>query len=449
MIMTAEKVEEILSAPAGQYNDQIISLARKRKDELEKGLGGDAESMEPQTADEWMQLINDLIIKDESVSEQQVETLLDKKLKTLKVGIGNISPDLMRMLKENGRVVIEQIINGQAIRTNVGAAKDLFWYLLSERMAGNNVYLYGGAGTGKTYIAGTIAKALKYELITVNCNQFTSPAELMGGQTIDGYQEGKLIRAWGNLDLAPGKLGAVLLLDELPKIDPNTAGVLNAALSTIKDPVDRDIETGEIIPPVIENGRGQKIPLANLFIIGTGNSKLNEADPDYEANFKQDLSLQDRFIGDTYKVYIDYEFELNEIMKIEFKGELWDMTWLWNFLIRIREAIENQTPPITKWAFVSSRLMVNLRDNFMVLRNELSKPENERLKKVKTVQMGISNFLDLFTENQRVELKKVVDWNEFFKVCEKKTKVPISELSTENEKQEAERLIAAWKQRIK
>ncbi|MBW2998223.1 AAA family ATPase [Candidatus Woesearchaeota archaeon] len=41
-------------------------------------------------------------------------------------------------------------------------------------LARNNVYLYGGAGTGKTYSARTISKLLDWNLITVNCNQFTS-----------------------------------------------------------------------------------------------------------------------------------------------------------------------------------------------------------------------------------------------------------------------------------
>ena len=88
--------------------------------------------------------------------------------------------------------------------------------------------------------------------------------------------------------------GAVLLLDELPKLDPNTAGVLNDGLSKIKDPSERT-EDGLEIRPEITNGRGQIITKGNVFVIATGNSLLNEADVNYEANFKQDLSLQDRF----------------------------------------------------------------------------------------------------------------------------------------------------------
>jgi len=89
--------------------------------------------------------------------------------------------------------------------------------------------------------------------------------------------------------------GAVLILDELPKIDPNTAGILNEALAKVKD-FKFDKKTKQIKAPTIRNGRNEVLELKNLFVIATGNVPLNTIDPDYEANFKQDLSLQDRFV---------------------------------------------------------------------------------------------------------------------------------------------------------
>ena len=76
--------------------------------------------------------------------------------------------------------------------------RPLFQKLLSDFKARNNVYLYGGAGTGKTYIVEQLAKFLGYDYVEVNCNQFTSPLDLVGGQTIEGYQKGKLEMAWTN-----------------------------------------------------------------------------------------------------------------------------------------------------------------------------------------------------------------------------------------------------------
>lgn len=133
-------------------------------------------------------------------------------------------------------------------------------------------------GTGKTFIAKEIANAIGYQVITINCNQFTSPLEIIGGQTIDGYQEGKLIRAWGNLnlDINPATQkpyeGALLLIDELPKLDPNTAGIMNDALSTVKDPP--RVVNGKMEDKYIYNGRNERIALKNFFAVGTGNTQL-------------------------------------------------------------------------------------------------------------------------------------------------------------------------------
>jgi MoxR-like ATPase len=153
----------------------------------------------------------------------------------------------------------------------------------------------GGAGTGKTYSAVEIAKLIGWKSIEVNCNQFTSPLDLLGGQTISGYQEGAVVQAWKNEIQGQKVDGVVLILDELPKIDPNTAGILNSALAKIKLSADRS---------QITNGRGEKFEKKNVFIIATGNVRLNETSEDYEANFKQDLSLQDRFAGSTYPIFV-------------------------------------------------------------------------------------------------------------------------------------------------
>jgi hypothetical protein len=153
--------------------------------------------------------------------------------------------------------------------------------------------------THNTFISKEVAGLLDYHVITMNCNQFTSPLDILGGQTITGYQEGKLIQAWSNILVSPDGTktpldGVVLILDELPKIDPNTAGILNDALSAIKE-YGYNVKTGiKDLPPSISNGRNEVFELGNLFVIATGNVALNTIDPDYEANFKQDLSLQDR-----------------------------------------------------------------------------------------------------------------------------------------------------------
>jgi cobaltochelatase CobS len=270
--------------------------------------------------------------------------------------------------------------------------------ILSDVVAKNNVYLYGGAGTGKTYTAGEIAGLLGWKLVEVNCNQFTSPLDLLGGQTISGYQEGLVSQAWSNEIDGEKVSGCVLLLDELPKIDPNTAGILNSALAKVKLEGSR---------ARITNGRGQKLDKGNLLIIGTGNTRLNETSEDYEANFKQDLSLQDRFVGSTYEIFIYYKTEVETTMK--------GFLFIWLYLVRLRKEIEDKR--LLGRAFVSIRLMESMRDTYKVYRTYgdvlKSASGTPLISQPKSLQQACESFFSLFPLNVANELKRTTDYDAF------------------------------------
>jgi cobaltochelatase CobS len=315
--------------------------------------------------------------------------------------------------------------------------RPLFQKLLSDFLARNNVYLYGGAGTGKTFIVEQLADFLGYDYVEVNCNQFTSPLDLVGGQTIEGYQKGKLEMAWTNIDKQGNEMrGAVLCLDELPKLDPNTAGVLNAALAKIK------LGTSDN-PAYIYNGKGEKIFKRNIFVVATGNTQLNDTSVEYEANFKQDLSLQDRFVGATYEVLADY--------RSEFEGALANFAFLFIFMTKIREAIIERR--LTGVAFVSYRILITLRDTYIVERTESLKdslqytPSNQTdersaIVKVKTLKEGLDSFLNLFNDTQRKYLEEASDYNNFVNtILAEKMKLPMDKQNTEAELKEVEAII--------
>jgi hypothetical protein len=182
--------------------------------------------------------------------------------------------------------------------------------IVSDLLEGNNVYLMGKAGTGKTYLAKAIATdVMRQKTYVINCSQWTSPIEIRGGQTIKGYEEGQLIKAWAN--------GGILILDELPKLDPNTAGILNDALAESANQPMYD-KNGKVIAstiPYITNGRGEKIykgqdqedeDLKYRFcVIGTGNTDMINVGNKYSGNQRQDYSLVDRFAGSYYLVEAD------------------------------------------------------------------------------------------------------------------------------------------------
>ena len=391
---------------------------------------------------EFSEAIDKLVTQ--GVNKSEVSKIVDERLSKAKLGKNNLDKSLIDLI---GKTQTIQVVNPQGVpvKTSDGQKRRVFDLILSDMEAGNNVYLYGGAGTGKTYIAGQVAKALNYKLITLNCNQFTSPLDVIGGQTIDGYQEGRLTDAFGNLfmpEISPktGKpfSGAVLLLDELPKLDPNTAGVLNDGLSKIKDP-DEVADDGSIVRPTIQNGRGKVVSKGNIFVIATGNSLLNEADADYEANFKQDLSLQDRFAGSCYELIIDPQYELDEIMSnFMVQGSIVNLTFIFNFLFRLRQAIEKNN--FTSRAFVSQRLMVSFKDTYIAYRvNE--EMGDSKIPRPKTLEDAVNSFLTLFTKQQRETLMLEIDTKEFFDLIQNKNQKPLSDLSSKEDTQLAKALI--------
>jgi len=394
--------------------------------------------------------------KGADIDEEQVKQIVREQIETEKISLDNLD-SVVRQMIEDKPVKLQLTITtpaGTVQKTVIVSAeikRPLMQKVLSDVLARNNVYLYGGAGTGKTFSAQVIADTLGWELIEISCNQFTSPLELIGGQTIDGYQEGKVIKAYGN------KKGAVLLLDELPKIDPNTAGILNQALARVAE------FKPDGTPKSIENGRGQKIERGNVFIMATGNALLNTKDPEYEANFKQDLSLQDRFVGSTYEVFVDVGFEWEHIL-----NKKWAFIAI--YLNNLRNLIFKEG--FQAKAFVSVRIMQSVQKTYNVYRsivdtkaksktiqedpdvsytpapypNAISVLSNQN---IKTIENSMDEFFSLFNEDQSDKLKADSDYTQFLKTVQEKNRIPMDKLNTPQELKEMDRIVADAKAKHK
>jgi cobaltochelatase CobS len=425
--------------------EQLDRLKERQKINVDKDFSG------------VITAINSLIEKvynsSTAMSSQQIDQAIADRLKKLKINQENLSKELKELIGQTKTTVIQ--INEIKVSSSQGTrGRRLEDVLMSDAEAQNNVYIFGEAGTGKTFVAGIIADKLNYKLITLNCNQFTSPLDIVGGQTIEGYKEGRLTQAWGNLDLGSNALGnpyegALLLLDELPKIDPNTAGILNDGLAKIKDGIKEltDSRGNKVqVPPSIMNGNGELIEKKKIFVIATGNSLLNEANKDYEANFKQDLSLQDRFAGSCYKITYNYKFEYEKIMtKVSTKtlpNVMFDLTFAFNFLSQLRMKIVELE--LTGVAFVSTRLMIVARDTFVayIVNRELA-PDN--IAEPKKISEVVKSFMSLFKKDQRENLEnKLKDqFKEFYKECAIKESLPLDQLnnSTKEQRDLAETII--------
>jgi len=439
-----ERIKELEDLVLNAPDDTVRKIAQEQLDKVKERqkINVDKDFSGVITA------INSLIEKTYNsstvMSNQQIDEVIAERLKKLKINEKNLSSELKELIGQTKTTVIQ--INEVKVSSTSGTrGRRLEDVLLSDLEAQNNVYLYGEAGTGKTFIAGEIAKKVNYKLITLNCNQFTSPLDIVGGQTIEGYKEGRLTEAWGNIDLGTNPLGepyvgALLLLDELPKIDPNTAGILNDGLAKIKDGVKKYEGNGKtvFIPPTIMNGNGELIEKKKIYVIATGNSLLNEANKDYEANFKQDLSLQDRFVGSCYKITYNYKFEYEKIMtKISTKSlpnVIIDLTFAFNFLSQLRMKIVELE--LTGVAFVSTRLMIVSRDTFVAyIANRELAPNN--IAEPKKISEVVKSFMSLFKKDQRdsIENQLSAEFKEFYDMCAVKEALPVDQLNESTKEQ--------------
>lgn len=329
------------------------------------------------------ELLEQLGDNQEPVSAEQIEIIVKNILENRKVCFEDLCEDLRKTISETRNVKVH------IPKMNTKSFKDETPNLLKiidDVVLGNNVMLIGGAGTGKTFLAEKVASIMGLEVEVINCNQFTSPIEINGGQTIEGYQEGKLIKAWST--------GKLLILDELPKLDPNTAGILNEALAKTALPDNSE-------RAYITNTRGDRFKKKQGFgVIATGNVYPNTESTAYGANNKQDLSLLDRFAGSVYEIEKNPDFEKKVILP--------NHLFIWAVADKIRTLVE-----LNKWeAQVSIRFMETSLRSYLAEMGAIKAGED--MKDRKTYQSVVDSFIWTFTEVQQVEIKRAIKYADYF-----------------------------------
>jgi cobaltochelatase CobS len=350
------------------------------------------------------QMLNAFMAGGGGADSFEVKQIIKQYLDVDKVKLSELDQSVIDEITKNQKVTIELPAYEMKIEMKQSVAKiPNIFSMIDDVLAGNNVFLIGEAGGGKTYAAETIAQLLKRQIQIINCSQYTSPTEILGGQTIEGYKEGKLIKAWRD--------GDVLILDEMPKLDPNTAGLFNDALAksskTRESSMAKINSTNPEEPPVERN---------NYFAcIATGNIYPNSPDTRrYVGNNQQDLSLLDRFSGSVYFVeFADYLDQTSARYNF-----LYEML-VGNYHEYIKAVREKQTPPTPRglrtvleslnmknYALVSYRTLISFRVAFEyeLVRALAIKEGKEVSKRGKTVVQNFENYLVAFPPDARATL---------------------------------------------
>ncbi len=326
--------------------------------------------------------------------KEHIEALVNESVKKIKIHYSDLDSDVQKRFTSLP-IVMSYELPERTLPAFTKPPIEEFQQMVDDLMMGNNVFLVGGAGTGKSFTAENLISrnALARQYITINCSQWTSPTEIIGGQTMDGYVEGKLIEAWKN--------GWVLILDELPKIDPNTAGLFNDALSKTK-----------LSEAIIFNARKESFTKHPDFAcIATGNIYPNKESMSYGANNKQDLSLLDRFSGSVYFVEKNPAIERQIIQN--------DM--LWSICDKVRSVIEE----LKYEAQLSLRFMQTARDAFALEMQRLksNKPNGIQANEGKTFKSALDCYLSTFTKLQQNNVKDKIRYTKLFEQYEYRKKI--------------------------
>jgi len=325
-------------------------------------------------------VLKDLVLNiNEAVSNvdaKQVNDLIIQNLERHKFGLDNLESDVREKIESVQQIHfnIPDVVTPNVTNQNIPD----FRRIIDQLVLGQNVFLVGGAGTGKTTLAEKIAEAIGLTIFTINCSQWTSPIQIIGGQTIEGYKEGTMIEAWKN--------GGLLLLDEMPKLDANTAGLLNDCLAKSSN-----------TKGFITNGNGERFyKHKNFACIATGNIYPNDESSVYGGNNKQDLSLLDRFTGGIYWI------EKNADLEKAIIGT--DFLPIWTLADAIRTCIEQRKYE----AQMSLRFMIGARDVFK-LQIERAK-KGEEWENGITIEWFIQSYLSTFSPEQREVIENEVNF---------------------------------------
>lgn len=228
-----------------------------------------------------MDILNSLFAQQQEIGYQRAINELQPKIDELKKAVETAK-------KSGSGTIISVTVNGKTTETKTEKVLDSnFAKVLKYVSNGENVYLYGPAGSGKNVIGEEIAKALGIPFHYQNT--ILTKFDVSGYKNAKGeYEQTPFYKAW--------KFGGLYFPDELDNSQAEAIIALNAALAN-----------GYYVFPDT-NERVEKHP--NFRCIAAGNTNGQGATEEYCGRYQMDESSRDRFVF----VKIDYNSKVEEFI---------------------------------------------------------------------------------------------------------------------------------------
>lgn len=114
------------------------------------------------------------------------------------------------------------------VNPNYVFPKDELVQFLQALKARDTTYLVGHSGTGKTELVNQVAARLNYNVVQINFDGHLSRSDLIGDWKVAG---GNMVFRYGLVPIAFTEPGTIVLFDEIDACPPETAFVLQRAVS--------------------------------------------------------------------------------------------------------------------------------------------------------------------------------------------------------------------------
>ena len=179
------------------------------------------------------------------------------------------------------------VVNGSQVASTTGRRHHQYGDVMEHILLGDILYLWGGAGAGKTTVISQIAKDLgkRFELVTFSAQ--TTEAKLVGFRDASGeVRETPLVEAL--------QMPSIILMDEWDACPPSVAITVNAI--TANRMISTPSGTYEVHPEAV--------------VVFSGNTNLDGATSAYNGRSATDFSSKDRVSVVEFLYDLDMERDL-------------------------------------------------------------------------------------------------------------------------------------------